>query len=122
MDILEDRFDRFERGYIREAEQEVVDPTTNADGTLDVTVEKLITVDSVLAVLVKDDTPDTSVYRTINFNAANDEVVGADSSLDEDTEDNVVTVQPYLENDAGTVDALEDEQQISSIKVVARGY
>jgi len=106
-------------------DQDVEDPQA---GHIYVTVDKLVTVEEVVAVLVEDSSDDT--YRPFNTGANDGDLLAATSSLETDdaggTEtsigDNVVIVEPYTADTNGAPDEVVSENDLTqSIKVIARG-
>ena len=123
IDAIDDLFDKFEKGEVRLAEQEVVDPDfSEGDGTVDVTIDNLVSVEEVVTVLIDvNNNADDPDYQTIAETSVGPiNVVGADASVEEN---NTVEVTAY-DNSSGTDSDLSTASNGTgpNIKVIARGY
>jgi hypothetical protein len=129
MGVIEGLFEKFEKGEIRLAERTAEISEVNDDGTLDITISDLISVEDVVCVLVSTDAVDADdpTYESVAETTASNTVIAGEGSLEEGTEDNVVTVQfkstlgdttTGVENTDGTSDTIAP----NLLKVVARGY
>jgi len=131
MSVVEDFFEKFEKGELREAEKEVVfdgdDLSSDASVGLEVTVDQLTNVENVVAVLVKAAEGDD--YAPL-VNTDNDtDIVSADGSIKSDS-DNVVNTNYYNVNTSGTNDGVDEYGAdgesstggLYGVKIIARGY
>lgn len=123
-EIIEDLFDKFDKGELRTSSREVdLSGTDASSGEVSITMDTLVSVEDGLSVLVDTSNGDTPEYHAVDDSATNTDVVGGhvyadESELDNTTlEDNQVGVQFFLgDRSVGSTETPD------KIKVIARGY
>jgi hypothetical protein len=125
MSVIDDLFEKFDKGELRLSEKVVdVDGTDlSSDGTtgLQVTVDELVSLDSVVAVKMR--TTTDNVFKTMIASTGADEIASAQSNVP-DKGDNVVNVNFYSTDTSAGLSEHDaaDDGALKEVKVIARGY